>query len=73
MLEAVPGLVAFFKEFGEDPTVVGVTGGVQDGDANSSVVGKVEMAAGKKQVVVAADDDVGLELSYFSGDGAAEG
>ena len=40
VLYAMPGLVAFFKEFGEDPTVVGVPGSVQDGDANSSVVGQ---------------------------------
>ena len=48
-------------------------GGVEYGDSDGAVVRHVQLAARPGEFVVAADQDVGLELSDSAGDVAAEG
>ena len=63
----------FVHEFGKDPGVAGVLGGVESGEAGCPVVCKVEVGAAPGEVVVGGEDDFRAVAANGSGDVASEG
>ena len=72
-IDAVPGLESFVDEFGEDPGVASVLGGVEGGEGGGAVVGEVEAGAAPGEVVVGGEDDFGAVFADGAGNVASEG
>ena len=73
MLYTAPRFQPFVREFGEDPGVTGVLGGVEGGEGGRPVVGEVEAGAAPGEVVVGGEDDFRAVAADGAGDVASEG